>query len=613
VKSLEAQPVDLDTLVLAEQVRALYRALLPTSLSTPLPAGLAIALVWSLVDHLLALTWFVLVVGAGGIATFALWWMFAKHSALPERVRWWLRWLAIRYALSGSAWGAAGVMLFVPDSSLSQMFLVMLVACIGASSIPIASMHRWAFVSLLVPLHLPLIVRAASAGDKTGWLVAVACTAMLVYFLATSRHLHRIFSESIRNRFANAALVEQLRTQNEAVRKARDEAERARANADEANRAKSRFLAAASHDLRQPMHSLGLFIAAAKQESNQRERERLFGRIESSANAMEGLFNTLLDVSRLDAGILVPERESFALGPLLERLGAEYAASAQAKGLALRVRPCYDKVHTDAALLERVIRNFLSNAIRYTQHGGVLLACRRRKAAIRIEVWDTGEGIPNEKLSDVFQEFYQLGNPERDRSKGLGLGLAIAKRIGALLGHSIALASKVGRGSIFSIEVPVWRGDHVGPSAVRVTLPDTEALVGTVVVVIDDEGDVRDAVSVLLKQWGCNVLTAGSGAEALEVLDQHAQTPDVILSDYRLREGETGVEAIRAIQRCHGPTPAVLITGDTAPGRLKEAAASGCELLHKPVNAERLQHALLEQVFRLRKVVALLRENSQVN
>ena len=379
----------------------------------------------------------------------------------------------------------------------------------------------------------------------------------------------------------NAALLQKLREQKEV--------------ADRANVAKSKFLAAASHDLRQPIHALMLFVAALRQEVLAPAQRQLVNRMDASIQAMESLFNALLDISKLDAGVVTPRLEAFALTSLLAKLDNDYAPVAQAKGLRFRVRASSAWVLSDPTLLERMLRNLVENAVHYTQRGGVVVGVRRRGAAVAIEVWDTGPGIPADRQADIFQEFYQLDNPERDRRKGLGLGLAIVDRLSRLVQHPVRLTSRPGRGSRFMIELP-----YVAPESLALASPvgdeaSAQALVGGFVVVIDDEAAIRDGLEILLGSWGCLVLTAASGTEAVHKLGQAERFPDLILSDYRLRDGETGTDAIRRIVENLGrPVPAVLITGDTAPDRLREAQASGYRLLHKPVATEKLRAILIE-------------------
>ncbi len=359
-----------------------------------------------------------------------------------------------------------------------------------------------------------------------------------------------------------------------------------------ANQAKSRFLAAASHDLRQPMHALGLFVAQLRQMVGSPKARRVVEQAAASARAMEQLLDALLDISKLDAGVLTPHVEDFALESLLTRMQATFEPAAAARGLRLRAIPSHLVARSDPVLLERIVMNLVSNAVRNTDHGGVVIGCRRRGTKVRIEVWDSGRGIPEDKLAEIFQEFVQLANPERDRNKGLGLGLAIVERLALLLGHRIDLRSKPGKGSVFAVELPAGEANRVNalPRALHGT---NRQLRGAFVVVVDDEGLVRDGMCGLLTDWGCHVIAAASGDEAIGELQARSRIPDLIISDYRLRDGETGLDVIRRLQGPPGkPVPALLISGDTAPERLREATASGHHLLHKPVQPAKLRAML---------------------
>ncbi len=353
-----------------------------------------------------------------------------------------------------------------------------------------------------------------------------------------------------------------------------------------ANQAKTRFLAAASHDLRQPMHALGLFVAQLRGRIVEPEALAMVGKVESAVTALQELLDALLDISRLDAGVVTPSNTDFRLQPLLLRLDGVFAPQAEGKGIRLRAAPTRLAVRSDPVLLERILINLLANAVRYTQQGGVLVGCRRRGGNVRVEVWDSGIGIADTHRDSIFQEFYQIGNPERDRQKGLGLGLAIATRLARLLGSRIELVSRPGKGSVFAIELP--RG--TATESTRKTEPAPLSLHGMRVLIVDDDALVRDAMASLLTQWGCEVLSAGDGAEAEAVMKRQGATPDAIVCDYRLPEGETGIEVIRRLRNVAGAdVPAALVTGDTAPERLREASDSGYALLHKPVQPAKLR------------------------
>jgi signal transduction histidine kinase len=350
-----------------------------------------------------------------------------------------------------------------------------------------------------------------------------------------------------------------------------------------ANQAKSRFLAAASHDLRQPLQALGLFVAQLHARMDTTERRRVIGRIDTALAAMNELFNALLDVSKIDAGGLMPELSEFPVARLLKRIEQTFAEAAHKKGLSLRVLPSRAWVHTDFILLERILFNLVSNAVRYTSRGGIIVGCRRRGAELRIEVWDTGVGIPPDQHRNIFGEFYRLG--ESDRVGGLGLGLAIVDRIGRLLGHPITVTSAVAKGSRFTVTVPmVAARAEIVPMRPPVHSP-LDVSQGKLVVVIDDDPLVLDGMCGLLRSWGCCVVTGASAAAVLSGVAEHDHPPDLIISDYRLPDGNTGIEAIERLRSATGsPIPAFLLSGDISPERRHEARASGYHLQHKPVN-----------------------------
>ena len=364
----------------------------------------------------------------------------------------------------------------------------------------------------------------------------------------------------------------------------KDEAERA-------NIAKSRFFAAASHDLRQPMHALSLFVAALKARNQQPETKNLVDNIEASTAAMELLFNALLDISKLDAGVIEVSPVHFPAQKLLDDLHSQFAPVAVEKGLQLRIRPCTAYLHSDPLLLERILINLVSNAIRYTDQGGVLVACRARQGEVQITVCDTGHGIPAGQQENVFQEFVQLHNPERDRGKGLGLGLAIVSRLGRLLAHRIGLRSRPGRGSRFTVNVPVGN-----PRLARTTLPPLSSGVlieDALVVLVDDEEAILHAMAELFDNWKLDLIAARSVDEALRLLEGIKRVPDVIVSDYRLPGDTDGLRVISRLRE-HFQTdiPAVLVTGDTAPETIQTISQAGFPILHKPLRPAKLRALL---------------------
>lgn len=364
--------------------------------------------------------------------------------------------------------------------------------------------------------------------------------------------------------------------------------------AEQASLAKTRFLASASHDLRQPIQAMTLFVAALKRTESETSRKEIIEAIEDSLDATSSLLNALLDVSRLDAGMLKPKIHAFAIGDLLDRMEIEFAAMARNKGLTFKSVLSSATVRSDPALVERILRNLVSNALRYTDSGTILLGCRRRGPVLSVEVWDTGIGIAEQHHDEIFEEFHQIGNPERDRTRGLGLGLAIVRRLAQLLGHQIGLRSVAGKGSVFGIDLPLT-DEPIGAVAPIDSQPESMELAGTVILAIDDDPAQLKAIDALFTQWSSEVLTATSAEDALIQLAVLGRRPDAILADYRLREGRTGAGAIEQLRtELNANIPALILTGDTDPARLQEAAASGFELLHKPIRSELLRSKLIE-------------------
>ncbi|HEY7300180.1 MAG TPA: ATP-binding protein [Xanthobacteraceae bacterium] len=363
----------------------------------------------------------------------------------------------------------------------------------------------------------------------------------------------------------------------------------------QANLAKSRFLAAASHDLRQPLQALGMFVAQLQGQMKTAEGSRLVERIDAAVGAMNELFNALLDISKLDAGVLSTNITELPVNHVLKRIENTFTGAAREKGLSFRIVPSSAWVRSDVILLERIILNLCSNALRYTSSGGVVVGCRHRGHSIRIEIYDSGPGIPEDQRRNIFGEFYRLAG--ENRHGGLGLGLAIVERLCVLLDHPIEVTSIVGKGSRFAVTVPSApaRQHYAAPQVTAPVAADISR--GKVVVVIDDDALVLDSVGGILRSWGCKVITADSLASAASALAGEPR-PDLIISDYRLADGQSGIAAIAKLRDAFGPAiPAFLMSGDTAPERLREAQESGHHLLHKPVRPMRLR-AMVNQLLK---------------
>lgn len=356
--------------------------------------------------------------------------------------------------------------------------------------------------------------------------------------------------------------------------------------AEKANSAKSRFLAAASHDLRQPMHALSLLVSAAQREKDPAAQSAIIRRIEAGTSSLSDLLNSLLDISRLDGGGVRVHKEDFALEALMHKLEDTYQSLAEEKGLALTVRPTKAWTHSDPALLERVLGNLLSNAIRYTPRGGsVYVAVRPRGSEWLVQVRDSGLGIPVKDQETIFQEFVQLSNPQRDRSLGLGLGLAIVQRLVQLLGHRVEVRSQPGRGATFGLRVPFIQAnktDALVTEAGKAT--DSTELNGLRILVIEDDELVRESFAGLLGMWGARVDVFAQADAAFEFVKANIVTPELIITDHRLGGDQNGLELSRAITRHRGsPVPTLIITGDTEDEVLQRLSEPHVIVLYKPV------------------------------
>ena len=562
-----------------ELLAAVYRGAVPGTIGSIL-TGPALAGILLYLDSTDAWTagLFITAVVASSVARLVLVYRYRHTAPAMRAASRWFYLMAASVFVGGLSWGGGAIFL-MQAARLDVQFLVLLVVLSMAAGAMAAFGARLKLYCLnFVPMLTPPMLWMLSQGNLLHYVLALFMLLWIAAIMSLARQYNATIIESLRLRFENLDLVADLRRQKDA--------------AEEANIAKSRFLASASHDLRQPVHALGMFVGALRARSMDEDARRLVEHIDHSIAAMDGLFTSLLDISRLDAGIFQTRRQASAIAPLLARICRDHAEEAAAKGIRLSLVSCSRWVDTDPTLLERILRNLVSNAVRYTDVGRVLVGCRRRGDWLSVEIWDTGRGIPANEQEKVFQEFYQLGNPERDRSKGLGLGLAIVKRLTGLLEIPLTLRSSPGKGTMFAVGVRIAAAPSSGESE-----PDTasEVAVGTrrTILVVDDELAIQAAMRSLLTSWGYRVIPAGSTAEMLDQVATLPSPPDLIISDYRLRDGEDGISAIRRLQsEFNEDIPGMLITGDTAPDRLKEAQESGFLLLHKPVSNSKLRAAI---------------------
>ena len=360
------------------------------------------------------------------------------------------------------------------------------------------------------------------------------------------------------------------------------------------NKAKDSFIAAASHDLRQPLHALGLFLGATEKHIDNEAGRKSLAEAKTCAAELNKLFNSLLDLSRLDAGVVEVNENEFKVQRLLRLMEQEFLALANEAGIELEVECSQCYVRTDALLLNRVLRNLIENAIMHSGASKIRIECENLNEKIRLSVIDNGVGIPVEDQSDIFSEYYQLENPERDRSKGLGLGLSIVKRLCEILHVRVSVESEPGAGTSFHLDVPAGTAKANKISKLATLTDEPEAAnTGALVAVIDDDASIRRGMISILESLDFNAIAAESANEMIDELKTSHLMPDVLVADYRLRENQTGDVAIRHVRSAFNQEfPAMIITGDTSPGRVNEAAGSGFELLHKPVEPVELMRRI---------------------
>jgi len=496
--------------------------------------------------------------------------------------RWGLAW-TLGSAIAGSFWGTAGVLWFASGDIGHQAVLIVCLFGVIMGGINLTSVHKPTLYAFSLLALTPLIVRVAWEGDALHAFIAAVLAVVLGFILRFGHGLNDLMTHSLEMRYENLDLVAELKAQTAA-------ADLARTSAEAANRGKTQFLAAASHDLRQPLHAMGLFAAALSARVHDAQVRHLVSSINGSVEALERMFSAVMDISKLDAGAIAPKRSAFALGSIFDRLEREFAPLAAAKGLSLRVVPTRMWVESDPVLLERILGNLASNAVRYTVRGGVVIGARRRGSRVSVEAWDTGPGIAASETERIFEEFYQIATSVPRGGKGMGLGLAIIRRLSALLDHSVRVRSRPGKGSCFSIEVP-----HAAADLPATVVAGDDGTAGApfedlCVAVVDDEEIVLHGMEALFSIWGATVIGASSCDAMLAALGEAETYPDLIVADYRIGPTELGTEVVERLRHELGVSiPALLISGDSSGATLHTLRRSGLDFLLKPVLPEELK------------------------
>ena len=573
-------------LVYAEQVRTQYASMPTSFMGSVFSSSLYLLVAHSVIPVWQWQTWLALMLlQAAGRAW--LWQAFRKRQPQPSDMQRWGRWATCGSAVSGVVWGLGALLVFPPGDLEYQLFFMFLIASMGSLSAIASASFLPAFYAYTYPTVIPISIVLIQQPDNLLRGMGVLALGYLPVISRFAHNLGNAMIESFRLRFENRDLLSEVTLRKE--------------QAEDANREKSMFLANASHDLRQPLHALTLQAHLLKQTELTAAQQPLLTALNASVGAMTQLFEALLDLSRLDAGIVRAHVLAMPLQPQLDRIQFAFGAVAKAKGLRFVVRPTTAVVLCDPALFQSLADNLVSNAIRYTHSGGVLVACRTRGEHIAFEVRDSGIGIAEAEQAQIFKPFYQVGNPQRDRNNGLGLGLAIVAQTTKLLNVPLTFRSILGRGTRFGVVLLSAALDDsaalIGETAAAETAVGAASLRGLQVVLIEDEDHIRVASCALLESWGCKVLSAGSAADALVRVAHLRSAPDLLVCDYRLADGVTGLDAVAQLRdEFNVRIPALLITGDTGAKVLMEMMGEKVDVMHKPVNPVKLKQVLVNLV-----------------
>ena len=486
-------------------------------------------------------------------------------------------WLAV---VGGFAWCALPVIAWPQFDAYMHLTAVLAMTLVALSSVAFAfamlPVLYWFSGCILVPLAIVLFL----SNDQNGRVEAFGLMIVWATIIIGGRQINRLSRRGITLAFEKEVLVEQLQA---------------------SHRARTRFFAAANHDLRQPIHALGLMVGALR-EHVEGVGQVALARVQTSIETMSQFLDALLEESQLESGVVAQHVRVFPLQRVLAKIQADFEVESRAKGIGLRTFPTRAEVMSDPVLLERILRNLVGNAVRYTKKGRVVLGCRRQGNSLRIEIWDQGPGIPAAQLSRIFEEFVRGSDVESGSIEGWGLGLSIARRYAHLLGHELNVRSQVGEGSVFTVTVPLAK-PVIAPQADKCDdaeeAPHESNVAGSFVLVVDDDDNTRIGMSSLLKRMGCHVLTAGSGNEAISGLREHLRSPDLIITDFNLGTAETGLDVLRNVWTQVGErVPSVIVTGSQTSALRTIAAAERIPVILKPVGERRLRELLVREIQR---------------
>ena len=554
-----------------DQIRARLRLYPVLILSQVLLEPLFVALFWNQADHQSLLVWLLCIYALHTTDMF-LWWRHATQLNSISDCQKWSRRFNFSTASTSLCWGSIALFFF-PSDLAYQALMICIVLGLVAGSVSLNSVYPPALYIYALGVTIPMLFRLILTADQTHLILALMLLLFLIGSISAGRELNKTFWKSLWQRYENDQLIEQLTDQTTI--------------AEAANQNKSRFLASASHDLRQPLQALALFSDALENIAKNNETRYLAVQIGKSVTALVDMFDELLDISKFDAGVIQANKQHFRLKPMFDRIESDYLPLAVAKGLTFTLPDTELICYSDPNLLERILRNLISNAIRYTDIGKVSVKCTDTQNTLVFSVTDTGIGIRAESLPHIFEEYYQVENQHRDRMKGLGLGLAIVRRMEKLLDCKVSVVSKPAYGSTFSFSLPSGTESQLHPPTTSHPLHNN--LTGVNVALIDDNRDIREIATTLMKQWGCTVFEGELPQVVLHKLLNSGVQPDILICDHRLPQGQTSTDAIRLMRTLWTHAiPTLVLTGDTAAETLLEIKSSGAVLLHKPIAPARL-------------------------
>ena len=571
--------MDIEQQVQKEKIKALYQHSNTSLLGLLMLSSAVFYFFWGKVEQELIVMWFaaLLVTLSGRIV---LNWRFNKILKTDFSAKKWNWFFTVGVALSAIILGSSALLFMDFSAPNSAIFLTLVMSGTVAGGMAALSLFPPAFYFFSLICLVPLAYQFYDQGGEL-YIFSVFITLFLIMYFSYARNMHATLTTSIRQRFENTALLEKLSEQT--------------LISEQANLDKSRFLAATSHDLRQPLHSLGLFLHVLKEKLSTPEQKQLMEQTEKSQRVLSEQLNSIIDITRIDAGELHIDKQPIQLKNFIDDVVGEFSLSAEKMNCTIRSQVTNDWTTTDRVLLARIVRNFISNVIQHCPNSTLVIESRRHDNNIELLFTDDGPGLSETDHKVIFSEFYQLNNPERDRNKGLGLGLSIVKRLTNLLNMKLVLQSQKGKGSTFSITLPLFISvDSSDNTETQHEIENQRDVAGLFIVVVDDASENLAAMHALLTLWECEVLMASSEGELMkEFRSADYPVPDMLLVDYRLREERTGFEVIAAVRKHFDQTiPAAIITGDTTIGLMSKLTTENCRILYKPLSTKALQKIL---------------------